>query len=184
MADEGQNGPRWVPSFRQARVLRVAKNPFLAKDIRALCKVAGIGHTTFYRWMQRDQGFRGAWDYQRAQVRDSHAPLVDAALLSKAQRGSVPAMRLYYQLRGELKPERHEVTGPGGAPLAAQVEHTGQVAIEAKVEAQVTHYAAGDLGQLAKVIGVLAGAGALGGAAPAEASGEGAKPGDPQAEQG
>lgn len=84
----------------QIAVLEAALEPGAKKDIRAICKSAGIDHATFYRWLNDDEVFSNAWANLWKDAIGRHLPGIVASMVDKAQGGDVAAARLLVDVAG------------------------------------------------------------------------------------
>lgn len=84
----------------QIAVLEAALEPGAKKDIRAICKSAGVDHATFYRWLNDDEVFSNAWANLWKDAIGRHLPGIVASMVDKAQSGDVAAARLLVDVAG------------------------------------------------------------------------------------
>jgi hypothetical protein len=106
----------WVPSPKQASVLKAAQESGLKRSITGVCRRAEVDPKTFYRWMKGDPGFRAAWADLWKSMADLHFPTAVSATIHKARAGDIPAVRLLAEMKGVLT-KRVELTGKNGGPV-------------------------------------------------------------------
>jgi hypothetical protein len=165
MADPSPHPEPWTPSLKQAAVLRAALETVGARTLSQICDAAQVARESLWLWLKEDADFRAAWHRVWKEQLEQHTPAVTSALVDRASTGNVPAMRLFYELRGDLK-TKHEISGPGGAPIATE----GRVDVTAHVPNPADVLAVFDILKLAGVAPVdLARPGK--GAGPATAAG-------------
>lgn len=75
------------------------------RNMRKLCKFAGIPERNFYQWMQNSETFRKAWEDTWGRQVNLHLPAVVDALAQRAiATGDPQAARLFLELAGKSKP--------------------------------------------------------------------------------
>jgi hypothetical protein len=75
----------------------------------------GLNPSTLWRWQKLD-GFRAAVTARAREMVGDALPNIYGALVDKADRGDVPAIKLVLELTGEYT-QRQEVSGPDGGPM-------------------------------------------------------------------
>lgn len=77
------------------------------RNMRKLCKFAGIPERNFYQWMQSSEVFRKAWEDTWGRQVNLHLPAVVDALAQRAiTTGDPQAARLFLELAGKSKPQK------------------------------------------------------------------------------
>jgi hypothetical protein len=134
VADVPQNPTSWVPTPKQADLLKAAAEPGLKRSIAAICRSARVDRSSFYAWMNGDPGFKAAWSKLWEDMLATHFNAVTAAMLKKAQDGSIGAGRLIAEMKGVLT-KRVEVSGKDGEPIgiALKVEQLTDEQLKALV---------------------------------------------------
>lgn len=77
-------------------------NPDFTGTIGELCKSVGIARSTFYKWTD-DPEYRQYIDKLIEKYTDSELSAAWKALINRALSGDVPALKLYFELKGKYK---------------------------------------------------------------------------------
>ena len=104
----------WAPSLKQQKFLEVASQSGLTRNISKLCREAGVTRISFYRWYEEQPGFRQALNELPRLMLAKHLPGVYAALLRRAESGDLEAIRMTFEVVGDLQ---KPVAGNGGPTL-------------------------------------------------------------------
>lgn len=96
-----QNGPKKPWDFKNVHDLvnYIWQKP--KANQQQLATAIGVSRRTLYRYWQ-DPDFEEAVNNLSRLQSSKHKNAIDHALVEKAKLGDVPAMRTFYQLRGEL----------------------------------------------------------------------------------
>lgn len=94
---------KWKPKPKQKKVLKAALKPEYNRTITAICEEAEIQRQTFYTWIEKDEGFRNAWNEVWEWSIDRYMPSMVAAQIKKAQDGDTAALRVLSDLSGRMK---------------------------------------------------------------------------------
>lgn len=84
-------------------------NPEFDGNISKLCDTMNVARSTYYRWCD-DADFNGYVNYLIEKYTDSELANVWRSLISKAKGGSVEAIRLYFEMKGQYK-KKVDVSG-------------------------------------------------------------------------
>jgi len=95
---------KWIPSPKQANVLKVAGEIGLQRTISAVALEARVNRTSIYKWLWHDPGFKNAWDSISLNMLGNHLPGIYSALVRKAVDGDVSAIKLALELAGRYVP--------------------------------------------------------------------------------
>ncbi len=98
----GQSATDWQPSIKQRRVLNAAAEAGVNRSVTAIAKQAGVRRQTIYEWLNKDAGFRKAWDELPQNMFRTHLPGVVAAQVHKAMSGDTAAAKLVMKAAGML----------------------------------------------------------------------------------
>lgn len=104
----GEQGAKWNKyGFDAQAAARGGKagGSGVSGTVTALCQACGVPRTTFYRWMA-DPTFLQYLEGLIERYTDGALAEVWKALVRECKRGSVPAMRLFFELKGRFKGER------------------------------------------------------------------------------
>lgn len=104
----------WKPKRKQKKLLLAAQTPGLNRTITALCEEAEINRGTFYKWLEKDEDFKNAWNEVWKWQIDKYMPSVVSAQVKEAQDGSTPAAKYLSELSGKM---------------IKKVEHSGEVVV-------------------------------------------------------
>ena len=110
------NPGAWTPRPKQAAVLEAALDPGTHRSQRAICEAAKVNESSLREWLRGDPDFRDAWGRLWRDSLERHKAAAAAALAANAISGDTSALRLFFELSGDLK-NRTELSGPDGAPL-------------------------------------------------------------------
>lgn len=105
MVNKVRNGTNTALTPKQRRVAEKLADPEFSGTVTALCQACGVPRTTFYRWMA-DPTFLQYLEGLIERYTDGALGEVWKALVRECKRGSVPAMRLFFELKGRFKGER------------------------------------------------------------------------------
>lgn len=92
----------------KAEYARICADPYDRRTDLVLARQLGVSNHTLTRWKKDDDFKALVLDYLDEVMR-SHAPEITKALMNKAKRGDIGALRLYYQQAGILKPEKLDI---------------------------------------------------------------------------
>ena len=95
----------WTPV--QLQYMAMLADPTKKRSQKQIAGELGVSTRTLQRW-QRKEGFWDIVDKSVKTVSDQALSSVWSALINKAVDGDVSAIRLYFQLRGELVEKRQE----------------------------------------------------------------------------
>jgi len=102
---------------KQYKYIEILADPAEKRDQKAIAKGLGVTRKTLYEWRKLE----GFWEEVGKLVQDGTAQRMSRVwdkLLNQCERGNVQAMRLLFQLRGELvekQEQKHEFEG--GPPV-------------------------------------------------------------------
>lgn len=97
---------------------------FINPKINSITKIAekaGVSRQTIYDWMD-DEEFKQVLDKKIDQYVNSQTANVWKSLIEQARNGSVPAIKLFFEMEGKYK-ERKEITGKDGGPIETKQEY-------------------------------------------------------------
>jgi len=72
-------------------------------------KEAGVSRVTIYKWLKREEAIE-YMNKRSEEIRRANDPAIHSALIRKARKGDIAAIRLYYEMFGDLK---HKVEHSG-----------------------------------------------------------------------
>lgn len=87
---------------KQIRALEMMINTDDIKTKKQICEELKISRSTFYRWFDNDE-FLAAYKKMVSKYADRELSDVWQALIFRCKCGNPQALRLYYELRGDLK---------------------------------------------------------------------------------
>lgn len=94
-----ENGKDWTPTSKQKKMAELLLNPEDRRTNKAKYESISLPERTFYRWM-RDERFIKYLNSQIDHYSDAQLTDVWRALIMQCKRGNVPAMKLFFQLKG------------------------------------------------------------------------------------
>lgn len=92
-------------SAKQRALAEAIANPEVANTIVAACEYAGVNRTSYYEWMRDCPEFVAHAEYLIDKYTDGQLGPIYKALCNKARAGNVPAIRLFFEVKGRLKKE-------------------------------------------------------------------------------
>jgi len=104
-----QTSTEWEIPERFKAFVDVYLNPDGPGTIVGASKEAGIDRTTVYKYFKRKEAIE-YMNKRSAEIRKANDPTIHSALIRKARKGDVAAIRLYYEMFGDLK---HKVQHSG-----------------------------------------------------------------------
>ncbi|MDT8902196.1 phBC6A51 family helix-turn-helix protein [Anaeroselena agilis] len=105
----------FVPTAEQIAIIELLINPDDMRPAKAKCAQVGIAESTLWRWRQ-DPAFNKYLQDRVHKYTDSAVADGYMAIIRKMKMGDIPAAKLFFELRGEIK-QKHEVSGPKGGPV-------------------------------------------------------------------
>ena len=110
-----------VEALRNGKKAAVLEALRQGNNRRAACEAVGIGHTTFYRWLEEDGTLRDAVEKAEAEAEQYFVGRVKAAT---AEQWTAAAWWLERKRPDDWgKRERLEHTGPNGSQIKIVVEY-------------------------------------------------------------
>lgn len=100
-----RNGTNTALTPKQRRVAEKLADPEFSGTVTALCQECNVPRTTFYRWMA-NPAFLQYMEGLIERYTDGALAEVWKSLVKACTQGSVPAMRLFFELKGRFKGER------------------------------------------------------------------------------
>ena len=98
---------------KQYKYIEILADPAEKRDQKAIAKGLGVTRKTLYEWRKLE----GFWEEVGKLVQDGTAQRMSRVwdkLMNQCERGNVQAMRLLFQLRGELvEKQSHEFESDG-----------------------------------------------------------------------
>lgn len=110
-----QSATEWKATPKQRAMLEAGAEAGLNRSISAVCKDAGSDRTTFYRWLEKDENFKKAWEGVWYGAVKRHLPGVVMAQIYKALEGDTRAAEFVAKMAGDWV-EKKDITS-GGEPL-------------------------------------------------------------------
>jgi hypothetical protein len=101
-ANQVTKGKAWQPNPKQMKIVQLLINPEDRRTKTEKCKETGITMKTLWMWMQ-DERFVNYMNSKVSMYTDAELPEVWKSLISQCKRGSVAAMKLYFELK-EIHP--------------------------------------------------------------------------------
>lgn len=98
-----QNSTNWKPSAKQIAMADLLLDPDDRRTKTEKMKEAGVPRRTFYRWM-KDPRYIDYINSQLDQYTNSELSEVWKALIQQCKRGSVQAIKLFFEMK-ELHPD-------------------------------------------------------------------------------
>jgi hypothetical protein len=118
--DAGQSRTKWQPDARQRRIVELLINPDDKRTKLQKLEEVGVRKSTFYDWM-KDSRFLDYLNSQRDKYTDSEIAEVWKALVTKAKRGDISAIKLFFEMKGMyLEKKKFELTGKNGGPIQTE----------------------------------------------------------------
>jgi hypothetical protein len=98
----------WHPKPKMVKLVDLLVDWNDDRPVYKKCEEAGVSPSTFYcRWL-RNEYFASYYKDRRTRALRAHGTAVDRALVARATKGEIPAMRLFYERLGELKEAEEE----------------------------------------------------------------------------
>lgn len=91
---------KWEPSLKQERFVEAL---LTLGEIKAAAEQAGVSREAYYQTWRKDPNFMAYLEQKRLEVAGSRLPAVDNALFKKIKEGDTQAMRIFYELFGNLR---------------------------------------------------------------------------------
>jgi hypothetical protein len=97
--EKAREGTIWVPDARQVSLVELLINPDDRRSKTEKCEAAGVPRRTFYNWMA-EENFVNYYYSQLDRYTSGELPEIWKAHLRQAKAGNVPAIELYYKMKG------------------------------------------------------------------------------------
>ena len=109
----GKNGKKKIFKPIQRKAAEWLANPDNTGTVTAMLKELNIPHSNFYRWLE-DPDYIEYINSLIDKYTDSELPRVWKSLIKQCEAGSVPAIKLFFELKGKYK---QEVNVSGGVVI-------------------------------------------------------------------
>lgn len=97
-----KNPKPWVPTDKFKAWVDLRLNPDNPLGMVRSCEEAGVHFTTIYEHLKKPEAVEYL-NRRREELFKAYAPVIDTALMNKAIKGDIAAIRLFHEIYGDLK---------------------------------------------------------------------------------